>query len=81
MSKLNASTITDEQILALRNDAYKANDIETVRLCHSALTHEYMTGSLDPMFTTWTRNEKQHADRGHCADILNMRANLPTEGK
>lgn len=79
MKKLNASTITDEQILKLRNECRACGDSETVRLCNSALTHEYMTGSLDPVFTTWVRNERQHADRAVCADIINVQLNAEDE--
>lgn len=61
--KLTASTITDEQIVALRNDSLRAGEFETASVCDDALSPT--TAKYDPAMTRRCRMR--------CAVILNNR--------
>lgn len=72
---ITADTITDEQIVALRNVALKAGDTELVGTCHDA-----MPGSMrwEPV-ADWGESRPVSVDvrreaRRQIAEILNARA-------
>ena len=63
---LTARTITDEQILRLRDQAFAYGNQDTVRLCNFALLAPGGVGM----------KHEYEAARARCAEILNTRAEL-----